>query len=201
MPDDSRGDDLKAIWRNQPMETPAMTVKLIRSKARDLQAKTRRKLLGTLAGPVVAASFYAIGVRLFPGLEPVLRAPFLFALAWSLAGLYFLNRGMWRAALPGDFGLSTGLEFCREEIERRRSLLRRLLLWSLGPILFAIGTFIAGLATVATRERGLFPNGLPFLALLVIWVVAYFVMRAREQRELTREIDELSDLERDDGRP
>ena len=42
-----------------------MTLKLIRSKARELQAKTRRKLLGTVAGPLAAAFFYAFGIREF----------------------------------------------------------------------------------------------------------------------------------------
>ena len=127
----------------------------------------------------------------------MLHPLFAFALAWSLVGLYFLNRGMWSTVMPGDAGLSTGLEFCREEIERRRYLLRRVLLWSLGPVLLAIGTFVLALAMIGTKDRGLFPNGLPFLALVVAWIFGYFVMRAREQRELKREIDELNDLERD----
>jgi hypothetical protein len=97
-------------------------------------------------------------------------------------------------------GCSTGLEFCRAEIERRRDLLRRVLLWSLGPVLLAIGTFILVLAMIGTKDRGLVPNGLPFLALVVVWILGYFVMRAREQRELTRELDELNGLEKDNSR-
>jgi RNA polymerase sigma-70 factor, ECF subfamily len=34
------------------------------------------------------------------------------------------------------------------------------------------------------------------LALVVVWILGYFVMRAREQRELKRELDELNDLEK-----
>ena len=106
-----------------------MTLKLVQSKARELQAKTRRKLLGTVAGPLAASFFYAFGISEFEPLGNVLHPLFSFALAWSLVGLYFLNRGMWSTVMPGDAGLSTGLEFCREEIERRRNLLRRVLLW------------------------------------------------------------------------
>lgn len=177
-----------------------MTMKLIRSKARDLQAKTRRQLLGTVAAPLAAASLYAFGIREFPALEHVLHPLFAFTLVWSLVGLYFLSRGMWSTVMPGDAGLSTGLEFCRGEIERRRYLLRRVLLWSLGPVLLAIGTFILALAMIGTKDRGLFPNGLPFLAFVVVWILGYFVMRAREQRELKRELDELNDLEKDNSR-
>ena len=193
-------DDSKTVWQNQPTGTSTMTVKLIRSKARELRAKTRRQLLGAVAGPLATAFFYAFGIRAFPALQHVLHPLFASALVWSLVGLYFLNRGMWSTVMPGDAGLSTGLEFCRGEIERRRYLLRRVLLWSLGPVLLAIGTFILALTMIGTKERGLFPNGLPFLALVFIWIFGYFVMRVREQRKLKREIDELNDLERENSR-
>lgn len=200
MGDELPRDKSKAIWQSQPTGTSTMTMKLIRSRARDLQAKTRRQLLGTVAAPLAAAFSYAFGIREFPALEHVLHPLFAFTLAWSLVGLYFLNRGMWSTVMPGDAGLSTGLEFCRGEIERRRYLLRRVQLWSLGPVLLAIGTFILALAMIRTKDRGLFPNGFPFLALVVVWILGYVVMRAREQRELKRELDELNDLEKDNSR-
>src|SRR5215467_7746181 len=191
------GDGPKDIWLNQPTEIPSMTLKLIQQRSRDLRARTRRKLLGTLAGPLAAGLFYALAMKEFAPLRQVLQPLFAIALAWSLAGLYFLNRGMWSAVMPGDAGLSTGLEFCRREIERQRDLVRRVLLWTFGPIMLAIGTFILALAMVSTKERGLFPNGLPFLILIVVWIFAYFIIRFREQRELQREIDELNDLEQE----
>jgi hypothetical protein len=195
MRDDLPGDSLKNIWLNQPTETPTMTLKLIQQKSRDLRAKTRRTLLGTLAGPLAAGLFYAFGMKEFAPLREVLQPLFAFALAWSLAGLYFLNRGMWSTVMPGDAGLNTGLEFCRREIERQRDLVRRVLLWSFGPVMLAIGTLILALAMVSTKDRGLFPNGLPFLIAIVVWVVAYFIIRLREQRQLQQEIDELNDIE------
>ena len=102
--------------------------------------------------------------------------------------------------MPGDAALSTGLEFYRREIERRRYLLRRVLLWSFGPVLLAIGTFILALAKIGVRDRGIFPNAMPFMALVVIWIAAYFVIRMREQRELQREIGESDDIERENRR-
>lgn len=131
----------------------------------------------------------------FAPLRQVLQPLFAAALAWSLAGVYFLNRGMWFAAMPGDAGLTTGLEFCRREIERQRDLARRVLLWTFGPIMLAIGTFILAPAMVSTKSKGLFPNGLPSLIAIVVWIFGYFSVRLREQRELQREIDELKDLE------
>lgn len=190
-------DGPKNIWLNQPTEIRTMTLKLIQQRSRDLRVKTRKKLLGTLAGPLAAGFFYAFGMKEFAALREVLQPLFAFALAWSLAGLYFLNRGMWSAAMPGDAGLNTGLEFCRREIERRRDLVRRVLLWSFGPVMLALGTFILALAMVSASDRGLFPNGLPFLFAIVVWMVAYFIIRLREQRELQQEIDELNDIEKE----
>lgn len=198
MRNDFSRDGAKNIWLNQPTEKPAMTLILLQQRSRDLRIRTRKKLLGTVVGPLAAGLLYAFGMKEFASLRPVLQPLFAFALAWSLAGLFFLNRSpnrrMWSADLPADAGLSTGLEFCRTEIERQRDLLRRVLLWSFGPVLLTIGIFILALATAGTRDRGVSPNGLPFLILIVVWIVAYFVIRLREQRALQRELDELSEI-------
>jgi len=193
MRDDFPEKDPRTIWQNQPTEPSVMTLDTVRKKVRELHVKTRRQLLGNFAVPIIIAAFYAFGRKHFPGLQPL----FAFAIAWSLAGLYFLNRGMWSEPMPGDAALSTGLEFYRREIERRRYLIRRVLLWSFGPVLLAIGTFIVALAKIGGRDRPIFPNALPFLTLVLIWIAAYFVIRIREQRELQREIDALDKIERD----
>jgi hypothetical protein len=177
-----------------------MTLEKIQRKVRELRAKTRRQLLGTLAAPLAAVFFYAFSLQQFRLMQGLLHPPFAFALAWSLVGLYFLNRGMWSAVMPADAGFTTGLEFCRREIERRRYLLRRVLLWSLAPVLLAIATFILALVLVGSGDHGIFPNALPFLTLVVLWIVGYFIVRFREQRELQHEIDELDAIARENSR-
>jgi hypothetical protein len=190
--------DLRRAWQNQRIEVSKMTSEMIREKGRTLHRKTRRQLLGTLAGPLIVAFFYFFGFRQFPDLKWVLQVLFAVALVWSVVGLYFLNRGKWSAAMPGDGGLSAGVEFCRREIERRRDYFRGVLLWSFGPVLLTIGTFILAVAMAA--GKGIFPNGVPFLLMVVVWIVAYFVIRMREQRELQREIDDLDEIERENSR-
>jgi hypothetical protein len=200
MPDDFPENDPRKIWQDQPTESSVMTLEKIRQKMQRLHTKTRRQIYGSLAGPLVAAFFYGFAMKQLPRLSQMLQMVFVLALAWSLAGLYFLNRGMRPAVMPADAGFSTGLEFCRREIERRRYFLRRVLLWSFGPVMLAIGTFILALAMIVRADRGVFPNGVPFLTLVVVWVVGYFVVRLREQRELRREIDELNEIERENSR-
>jgi hypothetical protein len=199
MPNDLPDGDPKQLWQNQPTERPSMTLKLIQSRARELHAKTRRKLLGTLASPLLVFLFCAYQLRTFPPLQRVLGPLCALAFVWSMIGLYFLNRGMRSSEMSGDAGLSTGLAFCRRELERQSDLVNRNLLWSFGPVMMAIGTFILALVMV-TRNQGLFPNGLPFLILVVLWIVGYFMFRLREQRQLKYEIDELNELESDSTR-
>jgi hypothetical protein len=191
MQNDFSENDPRAIWQNQTTEPSVMTSERIRQKVRKLQATTRTQLGGNLFVLLIVVAFERFGAKQFPPLEPL----FLFALVWSAAGMYFLNRGMWSAAMPGDAALSTGLEFYRREIQRRRQFLRRLLLWSFGPVLLAIAAFLLSIAMGASG-RGIFPNATPFMALVVIWIAASVAILVREQRQLRREIDRLDDLER-----
>lgn len=196
MPDEPSRNDPRTIWQTQPTEPSTMTLEMIRRKARELHAKTRRELLRNIATPLVVAAFAGLGI-IAQAQDPVQRTTFAVALAWSLIGQYFLNRGMWSATLPGDAALSTGLEYYRREVERRRYLFRRVLEWSFGPVVLAIGALILPAVIGGIRNRGLFANMMPFLALVVIWVAAFFVLRVRGQRELQREIAELKDVERE----
>jgi hypothetical protein len=43
-------------------------------------------------------------------------------------------------------------------------------------------------------------NGLPFFALVVVWIAGYFIVRLRRQRELDRELDELNAIENENTR-
>jgi hypothetical protein len=190
MPNDFSNNNPRSVWRNQPTEPSVMSPETIQQRVRQLRAKTHRQLLGNLALLLFVLAFYVLSMKHFPALEPLL----LVAIAWSLAGLYFLNRGMWPAAMPGDAALTTGLEFYRREIDRRRHLFRRTLLWSFGPLVLALGTFLLALS-IQVKGRGIFPNAMPFMTLVVVWIVAYFVVRMREQRELEREADQLNQIE------
>ena len=196
MADNFPENDPRKIWQDQPKEPSTVTLKMIRMKVQDLQKKTRRQLWGSWAGPLAVGGLSAYGIRLVHGVFPVLEAAFVFAIVWSLAGVYFLNRGMWSAAMPGDAALSTGLEFYRREIERQRAVYGRVLLWSFGPIVLALAAFI--LFSVIVAGAKIFPNGMPFLILVVVWFVAGFVIRMRERRNLQREFDDLNEIERAD---
>ena len=149
--------------------------------------------------PFAVCAFYGYGIVRFA--SPALRTAFACAIAWSLAGQYFLNRGMWSAMLPGETALSSSLESYRREVERQRSLFSRFLLWQFGPLMFAIATLILLILTLGMGNRGMpLDEALlkmsPFLTLMAIWIVGFFVIRMRAQRQLQREIAELNEIER-----
>ncbi len=80
--------------------------------------------------------------------------------------------------MPEEAGLTTGVEFCRRAIERRRDYVRRGLLWSSGPIVLAIGAFVLALAPFAGTE--IFPRAMPFMTLAVAWIALFLVIRVRQ---------------------
>jgi hypothetical protein len=186
-------DDPRKIWQSQPKEPTEMTLKMIRWKVQELHAKTRKQLVGSLVMPIVIIGLYGYATKQFN--YPVVQWLFALAIVWSLAGVYFLNRGMWSAAMPGDAALSTGLEFYRREVERRCDLFRRVLWCSFLPIVLFIGTFI--LAVAKSGGSKTLPKAMPFITLVVVWIGAVFVLRMREQHELRREIDELNEIEKE----
>jgi hypothetical protein len=195
MRDDLPGNDPRTIWQNLPAEPSKMTLEKIRQKARELHARTRRELLSgiIIAALVVTVSGYCIAWAK----DPVVRVLFAFAIAWAFAGQYFVQRGMWSATLPGDAASSTGLEFYRQEVERRRHLFRRVLQWSFGPVILSIGAWILAIVMIGLRNN-LNPSVkmIPFFTMLAIWIVSVILLRLRARGQLRREIDELNDLER-----
>lgn len=199
MRNDLRDEYVKTLWQNQHTEKPTMSMILIRQRARDLHSKTRRHLLGSVAAPAVVVFLYVFCINQFHQLPAGEHALFALALTWSIVGLVLLTRGKWPAEMPEDAGFSTGLEFCRREIERRRDYFRRVLLWQLAPIILAIGTPVVVLITVFSTA--IVPKAAaPFLTLLVVWIVVYLLVVARQRRELQRELKELSEIESESSR-
>jgi len=197
MPNDSSANDLKTIWQNQPTEPSKMTLVMIRHKTQQLQAGTRRALLKEIAASVFLISFYGVGIWWVHGI--VLRAAFALAIAWTLAGQYFVERGRLSESLQLDVSLNTSLQSYRREVERRRYLSGRFLLWSFGPAVLAIGALSTYLLTLiwnhGTWSHEYLMSTMPFFTLLGLWFVGVFVLRMRHQRELQREINQLNEVE------
>lgn len=196
MRNDAGKDDPKKIWQEQPTEASIMTLEKIRRKTRELHGKTRRDLLRGRIVPLLLIAISGGGIAWFD--STAVPVSFAIAIAWSVVGQYFLNRGMSSETPAADAALSTGLESYRREVERRRYLSGRYLWWSLGPVALAIAAFVAPLVSLGMR-KGMLRDMTPFLILLAVWGVAVIVQGIRGQRELRQEIDELNELESANG--
>ena len=174
-----------------------MTLERIERKSRELHARTRGELIKSIASPLIVIAICGFGVRFG---DPALRVVLAAAIAWSLAGQYFLNRGMRSPELPDKAASSTGIESYRREVKRRRFLFSRTMLWHFGPVVFAVGILVVLLVSLGASHRGMTSreallNMSPFLTLVAVWLAAVFAIRMRQQRELQREIDELNAME------
>lgn len=191
MPNDSSINDPRTIWQSQPTEPSKMTLVMIRHKTRQLHAQTRRELLGQISASVFLIGCYGVGIWWVHG--TVVRVIFGVAIAWTLIGQYLVARGNLSDPAQLDVSLSTSLESYSREVERRRYLSSRFLLWSFAPTLLALGTFCAYLLVSA---HGFLRGTIPFFTLLGLWFVLLFLQRMRQQRDLKREIDQLNEVER-----
>jgi len=196
MPSELTGNNPKKVWQSQEREISTVTLeRMIRRRAQELHAKTWWERLGSFSGPLIVAAFAWLGISI--GYNPVPRAIFAIAGAWSVAGVYVLNRGGWPGRLAGDAALATGLEFCRKEIQRRLDFHRRFLLWLFAPIVLAIGALVVPAMGNGFQKGGTLAKMVPFLSLLVLWVIGIFVIRSWKWKAMQREIDELNDIEKE----
>ena len=128
--------------------------------------------------------------------EPeLIRLLFTLAILWALAGQAFLQRGMWQPGMPADATLSTGLDFYRRELLQQQDLVRRILQWSFGPVLLSVLSLIVVLLKTAMGHSLPINSVLPFTSLFVIWLIALFMLRSRDQKKLLQEIDQLRNVE------
>jgi len=196
MPSDFPMKDPQQIWQNQPTEPLKMSASDLRRKALDRQSKARFEALSTIIIGIILCIVFAWSFA---------RAHAMLArMGWGLLSLcgiyiaYHAHKWIWPGDLPEEAPISTCLEFYRRALERRRDF--RQSWWRSGlPFFLLLGMVMAALGTGA-RNAPPHPllNALPFLLVLLTWVVAFLLMRKKLGREnLQREIEELRAFERE----
>ena len=170
----------RGIWQSQAGEKVRMTEEMMFRRAEELRAKTRVQRLVAMLLPVI------ITLLCWRSLTGRLHFAPLAVVAWSLAGSYLLQRGIGNVPATGDL---SALDFYRLELERQQTWFRRVLLWFFGPVISAIGVFLASITGTALGEN--LPKAAPFLIVVLVWAVAFLVIRIKEQRALTFELKNL----------
>ena len=161
-----------------------------RAMAQELDEKTRTQLFVNILIAVILTAFCLRGLYL--SADNWQRAGFVLAACWSWLAQRAGVRSLVAPALAGDSPLTTGLEFYRKELQRRRAYLRSPWFWFLGPVILAVGCYIPS----AGRWDRMFHLMSPFLTLLLIWVVLYFINGHRESKALQRVLDALRALDK-----
>ena len=194
MPNESPRNDPRKVWQSQPTEEFAMSAEALRDKANRLYVKARfMALFAIYAGLVVGALFAIAALRahyLLTGLG------WCFLSVFGLYGAYQSYRWNRPGELPEGAPVSASLEFYRTELERRRDHLQHIWRRSGLPLCFLGLALIVGppLAAAFQTPR-LLVNAVPFLVLLMGWVIAFFTINRRERAQLQRDIDELRAFE------
>jgi hypothetical protein len=191
MSEQTRSQDPARLWRDQPEEKhPVNLQQLVNRRTEELSSRSRSEILMSIGSAVLL--FAVLGWRLAAAHEEQLEVGFAAVLVWVAVSLYGFRRRIWRRAAPRpDAVASSGLEYYRAELERRRDHLRNEWLWH-GP-LFLAAIILAALFT-GKRHLAFQPlrNVLPLLVLLALWVGFGLWRRRLQARQLQREIDELT---------
>lgn len=194
------GQDPRKIWQDQPREPSKITMTLIRQRAQDLHAKTRRTLINSVISHVAALLGCIVGTVLSP--SPGQRIAYAVGAIYAVAGATITHRGMWTEPMAGDSGLTTGIEFCRRELERHRALFSRALVWVSGPLIFVAGAYlvpalVASVYANAHANPRVLAKAIPFFVLLGVWLVVMMFIRVKQKHGLRREIDDLNEIEKE----
>lgn len=187
MPDGTGPNDLGAVWRSQPPETPAVCLEqLANRRTRELYSSTRSEILASIG----AALFLLIVMELrFAYAHNRLLQLGMAAIAvWIVISLLWFRGRIWSAPAPRDALAASGLEHYRKELERRRDHLRNAWVWH-GPLFLACAIF--GAIAAGSTWPGRLWNAVPLAMLLAAWTAFGIVRRRRHARELQREIDEI----------
>jgi hypothetical protein len=189
MSEETRANDPGAIWRAQPEEEVAVNLsQIMNRRTEELSASTRSEILMSIGAAVL---FVGVMVwRLGPAYGRVVEVGSAAAVAWVGISLYLYRRWAGRDRARPDAVASSGLDYYRRELERRRDHLRNVWIWH-GPLLLACLMLIGIVVTRSYPGAERLWSVLPLLVLLLVWTVFGVVRRLRLAKALQAEIDEL----------
>jgi hypothetical protein len=189
MSEPRRPTDPGALWRDQPKEEVAVNVsQIVNRRTEELSASTRSEILMSIGAAVLFVGVMAS--RLAPWNNRLLEVGFGAVAVWVGISLYRFRRWAWRNQPPPDALASSGLEYYRRELERRRDHLRSAWVWH-GPLLLACFMLIGLVAARAYPGVERLWSVLPLVVLLFAWTAFGVVRRLRQAKALQAEIDEL----------
>jgi hypothetical protein len=126
-------DDLKAVWKTQPVEDGMITLTDARARADKFQSRVR---LRNVVFYVYALFNIAVSIWLIAsGRWNEFLYPMLLMIAAHLWVLWQVNRYIGARPVPGEMGGRPALDFYRDELKRQVNGLSRAWLWYIAPFM------------------------------------------------------------------
>lgn len=194
MPDDVGSKDFGSAWRDQPEEKrPVELEQFANRRSGELYSSTRSEILSSIGA---ALFFVALIAWRFASVHDRLPrfgwVALIAVIGWTLISLYWFRDRIWRpSAPPRDALAATGLEYYRNELERRFDHLRNEWLWH-GPLFLACMLFVAIVIGKAFPGFDRLRNALPLFALLAVWTGLSITRRRRQANELRQELAQVN---------
>jgi len=168
-----------------------MTSQLVRKRSIQLRQERQRGLLAITAAVLLIAvlAFWRFPMNVSNWYDAGLIA----VSAWAISSVFVLRKKIWPPPPPPDVFSANGVDFYRAELLEARSHLRATWMWA-APAFLALGLFTVRMAAQA-QGRGIpIKNLAPFLALSIIWAVAFAIKMRSRLQALDAEIRELDAL-------
>jgi len=187
-------NDPRRFWRQQALETSAMTEAQLLSKARKLQFDARAEVIGVSAASVGIALFLFFG-SLFEVWRRNGETVNLWSLGWLICtGLLVLCLAfvahafygfLWPQSFNADIDGIESLRFCRQELRRRQHFSRAL--WRRSIPVFCVGVAMIVLAAFRSVIVGILGG----ISLMLVVGLGYW-LRQRDKDRIESQLIELN---------
>jgi len=182
-------NDPQTIWQSQTTEEIKVSPAYFKIKAEQLRS---RNLWIVVANDLVCLATAAfLGYVFMKTPNGAARAGLILLAAGLLYCMYQLHQRLWPASpAPAD----TGLDAYRRELMRWQA--SQFHAWRMlapllpGAIVF-VASVIPSVIRAASENPSILKNGAPFCILLVVWLVAFIIVRKRRLRSIQQELDAL----------
>lgn len=179
--------DPKDLWRDQPTETPPMTLEQIHARGFQDRIK-RRNMIEYVACAVVVVAFSTYIVVL-P--HPILKL----SSALVILGSVFVVLQLHRRGSARQTPANDALAFHRAELVRQLEAGRSAWRWYLAPFMPGLVLFMVGMGLARPEAPLAWKLTAPLITLA--FVIAWFWMNRRALRRLETQIAEIDALRRD----
>jgi len=184
MSDERALDDVQGLWQSQPATGGTMSLDELRLRSQYVTRRVSRRNLREYVAAVIAAIVFGPMAWFAP--LALIRVGSVLSLAGVAFVVYHLHRHGSAQAMPQEMGLTSGLAFYRQELERQRDLLRGVWKWGLLPLM-------PGLIVMAQAH----PEPTSGSVWLFAGIVAFFVLIGELNRRAAKKIQvRIDELER-----